>query len=198
MSPNPYYGGVDADSTALQVPLASLSPYHRNPRRGNVEAIAASLERNGGYKPITVNRGTLTGRPNEILAGNHTSAAALRLGWATIAAVWVDVDDEAAARIVIADNRSSDLASYDTPELGALLATLDGDLQGTGFEVYDLDGITAALAAELEVPDALPTGPQPGLRSDRTRIITCPHCAQDFDATSAVEVRTPNNTGGRA
>jgi len=44
----------------------------------------------------------------------------------------------------------------------------------------------------------LPTGPQPPLRSDRTRVITCPSCQHEFDATSAVEVRRPGTGGGRA
>ncbi|MBT2400370.1 ParB N-terminal domain-containing protein [Streptomyces sp. ISL-100] len=100
---------------------------------GDVPAITKSLTVNGQYKAIVVNRGTHTGRPNEILAGNHTYAAAAELGWEHIAATWVDVDDEAAARIVIVDNRSSDLAGYDTALLAEILAELP-DLNGTGYD----------------------------------------------------------------
>lgn len=53
------------------VSIRKLNHYHKNPRRGNVEKVAESLKSNGQFKPIVVNRGTLTGRPNEILAGNH-------------------------------------------------------------------------------------------------------------------------------
>ncbi|MDX3097732.1 hypothetical protein PV417_24845 [Streptomyces sp. ME19-03-3] len=42
---------------------------HPNPRTGDVDAIAESLRVNGRYKAIVVNRGTHTGRPNEVLAG---------------------------------------------------------------------------------------------------------------------------------
>lgn len=42
-----------------------LAGYHRNPRRGDVDAIARSLAVNGQYRPIVVNIGTHTGRPLE-------------------------------------------------------------------------------------------------------------------------------------
>ena len=75
-----------------------LNPYYRNPRHGDIDAIAQSLEVNGQYRPIVVNLGRKTGRPLEVLAGNHTLAAARRLGWDTITATTVDVDDQGAAR----------------------------------------------------------------------------------------------------
>lgn len=117
---------------------ADLRPYHRNPRRGDVDTIAASLAELGQYRPIVINRGTHTGRPNEILAGNHTFLAARKLGWDEIDVHEVDVDDETAARIVVIDNRSNDLATYDQSELLALLDSLP-DLRATGFQVVDLD-----------------------------------------------------------
>lgn len=134
-----------------------LATYHRNPRRGNVDRIAESLRVNGQYRPIVVNRGTHTGRPNEVLAGNHTLMAARSLGWATVAAVWVDVDDEQASRIVAADNRTADLGDYDDRLLLELLAELP-DLDGTGYDAGDLEELERALAAE-ELPGAGATDP---------------------------------------
>ena len=113
-----------------------LAGYHRNPRRGDVDAIARSLEVNGQYRPIVVNIGTHTGRPLEVLAGNHTLAGARQLGWPTIQATTVDVDDLAAARIVAADNRTADLGGYDDTILAELLQQLADDdmgLDGTGY-----------------------------------------------------------------
>ena len=75
----------------VEFPVDDLAPYHRNPRRGDVKAIARSLETNGQYRPIVVNLGTHTGRPNEVLAGNHTLAGAKHLGWATVWGTTVDV-----------------------------------------------------------------------------------------------------------
>ena len=123
---------------SLAVPIGDLVPYYRNPRTGDLAAIAESLTVNGQYKAIVVNRGTHTGRPNEILAGNHTFAAARELGWDDIAATWVDVGEEAASRIVVVDNRTSDLAGYDSALLVDILADLP-DLQGTGYDQEALD-----------------------------------------------------------
>ena len=131
---------------ALRVPLASLRTYPRNPRRGSVDALRESLQTNGQYRPVVVNR-----RTSEVLAGNHTMLAARDLGWEEIAVTYVDVDDDTAARIVAVDNRSSDLATYDERELADLLASLD-DLSGTGYVQDDLDAMLASLALDDE-PD---------------------------------------------
>lgn len=137
---------------SLAVPIAELSPYRSNPRQGDVGAIVSSLEANGQYRPIVVNR-----RTGEVLAGNHTLAAARALGWSSIAATFVDVDDDEAARIVLVDNRSNDLAAYDEPALVAMLATLADDdpdaLFGTGFDGDDLDDLLADAASPLDDDD---------------------------------------------
>ncbi|MGI5139361.1 MULTISPECIES: ParB/RepB/Spo0J family partition protein [unclassified Streptomyces] len=137
----------------LAVPIDDLSVYHRNPRTGDVDAIAESLRVNGQYKAIVVNRGTHTGRPNEILAGNHTWTAAKQLGWDQIAATFVDVSDEDAARIVVVDNRTSDLAGYDSELLADILDELP-DLDGTGYDQDALDKLLdhRALPEAIDLP----------------------------------------------
>lgn len=126
----------------LQVPIEGLKPYHRNPRQGDVGAIMQSLEHHGQYRPIVVNA-----RTQEVLAGNHTLAAARELGWTQIAATFVDVDDDQAARIVLVDNRANDLATYDAETLTDLLKELATEtehrLEGTGFDGDDLDEMLA-------------------------------------------------------
>ena len=133
-------------------PTVDLRLYHRNPRIGNTSRIADSLRINGQYKPVVVNRGTHTGRPNEVLAGNHTLKAARDLGWDTIAAVTIDVDDDQAARIVAADNRTSDLGSYDDRLLLELLTDLP-NLDGTGYDPGDIDALEAILNDTTDVDD---------------------------------------------
>lgn len=130
------------------VPLADLVTYERNPRQGNVSAIASSLEVLGQYRPIVVNSGSKTGRPSEVVAGNHTLEAARKLGWSHLTAVHVDVDDETCARIVAADNRTADLGSYDDRLLLELLSDLP-DLDGTGYEPGDLDDLATLLDDEV-------------------------------------------------
>lgn len=120
--------------------ISELTPYHKNARRGNVDAIAESLQVNGQYKPIIVNEGTRTGRRWEVLAGNHTVQAADQIGLDKLDAVVIDVDDDQARRIVLADNRTADLATYDDALLADLLSDA-GDLSGTGFTDVDLGAL---------------------------------------------------------
>lgn len=97
----------------LAVPVDSLKELPGNPRRGDVEAVAASLARFGQRKPIVVRASDRT-----ITAGNHTWKAAKHLGWPEVAAVLLDDDEATAAAFALADNRTSDLGDYDE---GALL-----------------------------------------------------------------------------
>ena len=53
--------------------------------------------------------------------------------------VHVDVDDQQAKRILLSDNRTSDLATYDSPNLIALIETLRPDLDGSGWDVRSLE-----------------------------------------------------------
>ncbi len=117
-----------------------LHTYWKNPRIGNVDKIAESLARNGQYRAIVVNKGTHTGRPMEVLAGNHTLKAARKLGWETITCHVIDVDDDQAARIVLADNKTAEYGSYDDKTLADLLDTL-ADLDGTGWTEEQVDAL---------------------------------------------------------
>ncbi|MFE2772281.1 DNA methyltransferase [Microbacterium resistens] len=155
---------VETAAERLQVvvfPVGELSVFHRNPRRGDVRAIAESLQAHGQYRPLVVNVGTVTGRPFEILAGNHTYLAACALGWESVQATTVDVDDETAHRIVLADNRLADLGAYDDADLVAALEAA-GDLTGTGYEHGDLEALLAGLTEPVSLtdPDDVPPLPE--------------------------------------
>ena len=134
-----------------QVSLDKLSLYPNNPRNSDPARIAESLETFGQYKPITVNK-----RNGEILAGNHTFLAAQSLGWDTIAVVYIDVDEDTAARIVAFDNRVTDLGEYDNKALFDLLDSLT-DLEHTGYTDNDLDDLTALLE-EIAAPSVTAAG----------------------------------------
>jgi hypothetical protein len=132
--------------------LVSVNEIHvhpSNPRKGNLEVIKASLEEHGQYRPIVVQLSS-----GDILAGNHTFMAVLELGWTQISAVFVDVDDERAKKILLVDNRSSEMGSFDADSLMELLADLretEAGLVGTGYD----DGYVDELMASLELPDPL-------------------------------------------
>lgn len=141
--------------------IKGLKPYFKNPRKGDVKAIAESLDTLGQYRPITVNRGTYTGRPNEVLTGNHTLKAAKSLGWSEIAVAWVDVDEDRANQIVVLDNRTADLGTYDNDVLADLLGDLP-DLDGTGYTDDDVQDLLIGLEDPEEFEPPTPGGASEG------------------------------------
>ena len=132
------------------VPLSELHPYPANPRRGNVELIRQSVRAHGQYRALVVNR-----RSMEVLAGNHLLQAMEAEGFAEALVHLVDVDDQEAARIVLVDNRASDLGIYDDSLLAELLQGLP-DLEGTGYDERALTRLLDSIAAKApEDPDAI-------------------------------------------
>ncbi len=125
---------IAADLEDQAVPIDSVQSHPANPRRGDVQGIAESLRVNGQYSPIVADL-----RNGNILAGNHTWKAAKSLGWGEVAVIYVDVDDAQAKRILLADNRTSDLATYDRPNLIKLIERLRPDLNGTGWDRRSLE-----------------------------------------------------------
>jgi hypothetical protein len=126
-----------------QAPVSDLYPHPQNPRQGDVGAIAESIQENGWYGTIVAQQGT-----NYILAGNHRWQAAKQLGMEEVPVTWVEVDDESALRILLADNRTSDLASHNDNVLVELLKSLestDKGLAGTAWDNDALDNLVAVL-----------------------------------------------------
>jgi hypothetical protein len=129
----------------LLVDIDSVCQHPANYNNGDLDAITASIETNGMYRPLYVQAST-----GQILAGNHTWAACKALGATLVPVVTLDVDDHTAKRIMLADNRTAALAEPDNALLLSLLKELaDHDsLLGTGYTEYDL----VALEALAEVP----------------------------------------------
>lgn len=140
------------------VSVEALQQHPRNPRKGSVAAISSSIDANGFYGAVVVQRGT-----NYILAGNHRFLAAKEAGWETVPVIWVEVDDEAATRILLADNRTADIAGYDDAALRDLLTEIaaTGSMEGTGYLAEDLEEVLAASAkAAAEAVDELTDKPE--------------------------------------
>lgn len=158
------------DNAVEFVDPATLIVHPENPRRGDIDSIVMSIERNGWFGTVVAQRST-----SRVLAGNHRLMAAQRLGLAEVPVFWVDVDDDTALRILIADNRTSDLATYDDAALVDLLTRLDTDenLDGTGYSANDLADLAAILTESpidgpdtnysrtIEAPVYHPTGDKP-------------------------------------
>lgn len=176
------------DLTIRDVPLKDLAALTGNPRRGDVAAVSASIQANGIYQPIIVNAGTHTGRPMEVIAGNHRAEAARALGLDTIPAVVLDVTEEQATRIALADNRTSDLADYDNDALVLMLQSLD-DLTGTGYDDIDLQDLLGEFDTDtpdgLNDPDDVPATPTKPITRPGDIITLGPHRVVCGDSTLA-------------
>jgi ParB-like chromosome segregation protein Spo0J len=150
-----------------QVALDKLTPHPDNPRRGNLDAIRESLRHNGWFGTLVAQRST-----GLILVGNHRYAAAQAEGMMFVPVHWVDVDDETARRILVADNRTGELAVWDEQALVALLVDL-GSLDGTAFSADDLAEMIPMPPADFDVLDET-------LETEHT----CPKCGYRWSGSS--------------
>ena len=142
---------------ALALPIDAIELHPRNPRIGNVEAVAASLQRFGQLKPLVVQKSTMF-----CVAGNHVLRAARSLGWPEIAANVEAMDDAAAVAFLLTDNRTSDLGSDDDGLLAAILAeqAAADNLAATGYDADDVAALLRATGrADERDPDAVPDLP---------------------------------------
>jgi DNA modification methylase len=137
------------NTKTTKVPVDLLVEHPQNPRVGNVDVIVESIESSGFYGVIVVQAST-----NYVLAGNHRLKAARKVGMQKVPVMWVDVDDERALRILLADNRTSDMATSDNEKLAGILKELlvtDAGFDGTGYVAHDLDDIMKQLEAAAAV-----------------------------------------------
>jgi len=136
-----------ADTVEL-VPIDSIEPWPGNPRTHDLEAIQESLRLHGQYRPVYAQRST-----RRLVMGHGTWEAATAEGWTELAVTFLDVDDDEAGRILLVDNRTSDLAGYDDGALAAMLQALAGTpagLTGTGYDDGSLAELLGTLAGESE------------------------------------------------
>ncbi|MEV3855486.1 ParB N-terminal domain-containing protein [Streptomyces sp. NPDC050095] len=123
--------------------LHSVKRYPGNPKRHDLEMIQDSITRYGFWRAIVVQKAT-----GYVLAGNGQHEASELLGATRVPIVEVDVDDDAAKRIVLMDNKAGDNGYEDV-----LLAELLKDLQhtpegldGTGYNNDEMDDLLDKLA----------------------------------------------------
>lgn len=135
------------DLAGILMPIDDVTPHPRNYNNGDVEAIGESIEVNGMYRPLFVQKAT-----GHIIAGNHTWHACKMLGAEEVPVIYLDVDDTTAVRIMLADNRTAALAIPDNALLLELLDDLaaNDSLVGTGYKDYDHEVIKKL----VEIPNS--------------------------------------------
>jgi len=123
------------DLKPLAYPVDKLQHLDGNPRVGNVEAVAKSYDKFGQRKPIVATK------DGTVISGNHQLAAAKQLGWDKIAVLFTNDDELTAKAFALADNRTSDLGTYDDDFLADMLGSVASDLElleATSFDEKDL------------------------------------------------------------
>lgn len=148
------------------VPISELHQHPDNPRQGDIGAIATSIQQNGWYGTVVAQTST-----SRVLAGNHRLQAAAQLGMTEVPVYWVDVDDVTAKKILLADNRTNDLAAYADDLLATLLTELAStdDLLGTGYDGDDLDDL-------IIQPPEFPSFDEDSIDTDHQ----CPKCGYEW------------------
>ena len=137
----------------------------------NIETLKRSLERFGQQKPIVVSK------DNVVLAGNGTLQAAKALGWKDIVVWRSALTGMEATAYSIADNRASELASWNEQALAQQLSDLqqyEADLAAaTGFEPQAITDLLGTLQ---------PAVVREGSKSKEIDVVsgsfqhTCPRC----------------------
>jgi len=144
--------------------IDSLTPHPRNRRRGDVERIARSLDAFGQLKAVVVDA------DSTVLAGHHVIQAARKLGWTHVAVDTTDLTGDAALAFLIADNRLSDIATWDEQGLIGDLNEITLDLAlVAGYTPDEVEALIEKVNAEVE---GAGDPPAPGGGST----LTCPNC----------------------
>ena len=170
-------------------PLDAVRPYSNNPRQNldAVEAVAESIRRFGFRQPIVVDADGV------IVAGHTRFRAAQRLGLATVPVhVATDLTADEVRAYRLADNKTAELASWDTAMLSIELDALRGaDIDWTllGFDEEELAKLLAPAGTEgLTDPDAVPEKPVDPVTKPGDLWLLGKHRLLCGDSTSAADV----------
>lgn len=159
-------------------PVDRLKAYEGNPRNNDeaVESVAASIREYGFRQPIVVDRDGV------IVAGHTRFRAAKLLDLATVPVhVAADLTEQQARAYRLADNRTSELATWDFDSLARELQELQagGALAGVGWTNEEIGRMIDSLTPEN------PKNADEGQAfdesaADEVAMLMCPHCGKSF------------------
>lgn len=134
------------------VPLDTLKPHPRNPRRHSASAIAklaAAIKEYGFTQPILVSA------DGYILAGHTRLKAAKEAGLSEVPVIELPLSGDKAIAYMIADNRLQDETDWAFSELADLLLDLDAsnfDLSLTAFDSEEIEKMMHWTPADIPTP----------------------------------------------
>ena len=140
--------GKRGDYMSIQIKNVSvndLKPYENNPRFNDdaVEYVKNSIKEFGFKNPIIIDKS------NVIVAGHTRLKAAIELGIQLVPCIVADdLNEEQIKAFRLADNKISELATWDFEKLNLELDSLDIDMQSFGF--FDIDLTDQELEKQME------------------------------------------------
>lgn len=139
------------DDRAKMVLIRDLTPWAKNPRKNDpaVDAVAESIRRFGFASPILARV-----EDGRVIAGHTRLKAAIKLGMEAVPVRYLDLDDDSANALALADNKLGELAEWDDAALAEILSGLGDDAKGLGWN----DDEIASLLAEMPDGDAWDEG----------------------------------------
>jgi ParB/RepB/Spo0J family partition protein len=156
------------------VALSALKTWKRNPRKNKeaISAVARSIESFGFGAPIVARR-----EDHRIIAGHTRYEAAKRLAMETVPVRFLDVTEEQANALALADNKLGEIAEWDDDQLKMILA----ELRSHDAELPAIAGWSdEELAKLLDEPAFLPATADDSDALDQRAQVTCPNCGHEF------------------
>lgn len=165
--------------------LATLTPYWRNPRQTDnaVEAVKQSIREFGFNSPLIIDK------DHVIIAGHVRYRALMEMGVIDVPCVIADLTPEQAKAYRIADNKTSEMATWIPEALLAELRELPSiDAMSIYFPTIDVaamleDHIGPVIPVTQDEIDKASTEADMRFESKAQTVIvevTCPHCDKDF------------------
>jgi len=152
----------NTDSAAAEwVKVADLKPWGNNPRKNDkaVAGVVESIRRFGFGAPVLARRAN-----GEVIAGHTRLKAAVELGLEVVPVRYLDLDEEKAHLLAIADNKLGEVAVWDEAVLGAVVADLKQkgeDIEATGLAEHELRKLLAEdNASAADASEKLQTEPE--------------------------------------
>ena len=156
----------------VEMPVNDLIPYANNPRHNEdaVKFVAESIKAFGFRVPIIVDSG------NVIVAGHTRLLAAKELGLEKVPCIRADdMTEEQVQAFRLADNKVSEMSSWDWDKLETELSNLTLDMTQFGFE--SLDKAMRKMGQQLNAGGEIDTG---AYANDKFSC-TCPKCGFKFN-----------------
>ena len=144
----------------------------------NIDAIVASLRKFGQQHPIVIDSKGI------ILSGNGRYMAAVKLGWHEIEVVESSLTGSSATAYAIADNRTAELAEWDTTALAETLRALQSeefDTDAAGYSESEIDALVEGLGSELLGSSAPESSTKEIDENEFNLECQCPKCGFEFN-----------------